>query len=764
MPGLLDELRWRGLIHDLTPGLPARLASGRPIAGYNGFDPSGPSLHAGSLVPIFGLLHLQRHGGRPVVLVGGATGMIGDPSGRSSERTFLSAEELEANKAAIRTQLEHFVDFTAGPTQAVVVDNLDWQGEVRMLDFLRDVGKHFTVPYMLAKDSVQARLDRGLSFTEFSYMLLQASDYEHLYRTMGVELQMGGADQWGNITAGLELIRRTAGDGSGDDPAHGLCYPLLTLPSGEKFGKTADGTSVWLDPERTSPYAFYQHWLNCGDADVGGYLRFFTLLEREEIEALEAAQAADPGARAAQRAFARDLTARTHGEAAAAHAIAVSEAAFSNELVHDATVLDTLHRDGDGFDVTASSTDRGVAAFLAETGLAASTSEARRLIAGGAVTVNGVRISSHDEPVPAPLRWRVVSGPDRQAPPGDRATRPRVAGVERWCSDPHAACSRQDERRTDDEGSRPTCLDSTDDEAGHLGRAGCALLAGLMIACGPSPVPSASPAASPSPSPADRASSIRIGLVSPGRTPYTDTGPVPFPLSNMTPTSFYVTDGMLVRKFLARALYRLDSVLTPVPDLAAGPCSFSADGLAVTCTLTPATFSDGTALTADDVVHTYELAATMYDLGGGDECAFGGALGWCLGDVLTSVEAIDAATVRFHLSRLDPRFVTQALPTLVIDSKQVIEQQTTALRAAATAVGATRLREVGQSLDQTLQEAEARRNDGAAFSTTAATCESKRATGEEIDICVRDRAAGRAHVRHRSRRRIRFMPMAWHDH
>ncbi len=426
LSGLLDELRWRGQVHDLTPGLPGRLATDRPIAGYIGFDPSGPSLHIGSLVPIFGLIHLQRHGGRPVVLVGGATGMIGDPSGRSTERTFLSLDELEANKAAIRAQLEHFLDFAAGPTQAVVVDNLDWHRHIGLLDFLRDVGKHFTVPYMLGKDSVQARLERGLSYTEFSYMLLQAADFEHLYRTMGVELQMGGADQWGNITAGLELIRRTgAGEPDAEDPAHGLCYPLLTLPSGEKFGKTAEGTSVWLDPARTSPYAFYQYWLNAADADIGGYLRTFSLFTRDEIEALEAEQARDPGARAAQRALARDLTARTHGEAAAIHAITVSEAAFSNEPVTDPAILETLYRDGDGFDVTASAAGGGVAAFLAETGLVASTSEARRLIAGGAVTVNGTRITSHDEPVPPPIasEWYQVRVGKRKRATG-RLTRP----------------------------------------------------------------------------------------------------------------------------------------------------------------------------------------------------------------------------------------------------------------------------------------------------------------------------------------------------
>ena len=232
-------------------------------------------------MPIFGLLRLQRRGGRPVALVGGGTGMIGDPSGRSSERNLLDRETLEANVVALRGQLERFLDFSPGAGGAVMVNNLDWLGELRLIDFLRDTGKHFTIPYMLAKDSVQVRLERGLSFTEFSYMLLQAYDFAHLHRTMGVELQMGGADQWGNITAGLELIRRLAGADEGAEPAHGLAYKLLLNPSGTKFGKSETGESIWLDPNRTSPYAFYQYWLNTDDRDVGTYLRWFTELSRE---------------------------------------------------------------------------------------------------------------------------------------------------------------------------------------------------------------------------------------------------------------------------------------------------------------------------------------------------------------------------------------------------------------------------------------------------------------------------------------------------
>jgi tyrosyl-tRNA synthetase len=412
LDGLLAELDWRGMLHATTPGLPARLATGRPISGYNGFDPSGPSLHVGHLVPIFGLIHLQRHGGRPVALVGGGTGMIGDPSGRSSERNLLDRETLEANVVSLRGQLERFLDFS-GPTGALMVNNLDWLGEIRLIDWLRDVGKHFTIPYMLAKDSVKVRLERGLSFTEFSYMLIQATDYEHMYRTMGVELQMGGADQWGNITAGLELIRRRAGlagsDGSGDggdgtqDPAHGLAYKLLLTPSGSKFGKSESGESVWLDPGRTSPFAFYQYWFNIDDRDVGTYLRWFSLLPRDEIEGLEADLAAKPEARAAQRALARDITLRTHGEDALKRAEEATELAFSREPATSETALATLYESGLGFDISAEWLAEPLAAALVKAGLFQSLGEVRRLIAGGGLTVNYERVADPAAPVPALL-------------------------------------------------------------------------------------------------------------------------------------------------------------------------------------------------------------------------------------------------------------------------------------------------------------------------------------------------------------------------
>ena len=389
----LDDLRWRGILQATTPGLPERLATGRRISAYIGFDPTADSLHIGHLIPIFGLLRLQEHGGRPVALVGGGTGMIGDPSGRSSERNLLDVATLEHNVTAIRGQLERFLDFSPGPAQAVMANNYDWLGSISLIDYLRDVGKHFTVPYMLAKDSVQTRLERGLSFTEFSYMTLQAFDFLTLYREHGVEMQMGGADQWGNITAGLELIRRTAGGESDESPAHGIAYKLLLSPSGAKFGKSEGGDSVWLDPARTTPYAFYQYWVNVDDRDIGTYVRWFTTWERDDIEALEATSAAAPEAREAQRRLAVDVTARVHGEAAAREAVAVSQALFQREPISDPALLASVHVASDGKTTTPEVVAAGAVVLLAETGLAPSRGEARRLVQGGAITVNGVRIA-----------------------------------------------------------------------------------------------------------------------------------------------------------------------------------------------------------------------------------------------------------------------------------------------------------------------------------------------------------------------------------
>ncbi len=413
LAGLLDELRWRGMLHQYSNGLPERLASGRPIRGYIGFDPTAPTLHVGSLVPIFGLIHLQRAGGIPVIVVGGGTAMVGDPSGRSAERNLLDRSLIEANTEGIRAQLEHFLDF-GGPNGAIVVDNFDWLGRYGLLEFLREIGKHFSVPEMLKKDSVQLRLDNGMSFTEFSYMLLQSADFLHLFRDHGVEMQMGGADQWGNITAGLELIRKVlgpdaaatadAGTGASEAPklAYALSYPLLTNPSGEKFGKTAAGTSVWLDAERTPPYEFYQYWLNADDRDAPTYLRWFTLFDRARIEALEAEAVARPEARPMQRSLAYDLTARVHGAEAADRAVRVSQAKFSGEPIRDPEVLEALSREADAFSFAGEWL--GSALVLAvESGTYGSRGEARRAIQQGGLSINGVRIADPEAAVPEPI-------------------------------------------------------------------------------------------------------------------------------------------------------------------------------------------------------------------------------------------------------------------------------------------------------------------------------------------------------------------------
>jgi tyrosyl-tRNA synthetase len=317
---LLDELRWRGLLAQHTEGLADALARGT-VSGYCGFDPTASSLHVGNLVPVMGLVHLQRHGHRPIFLAGGGTGMIGDPSGKASERPLLSPDEIAANTAAIARQLSRFVD-TSGKNAAITENNAAWLTTLGAIQFMRDVGKHFTVNYMMQKESVKARLESGVSYTEFSYMLLQAYDYLQLHEKYGATLQVGGSDQWGNITAGIELIRRTRGA-----EAQALTFPLVTTASGTKFGKTEAG-AVWLDPERTSPYRFYQFWLNTEDRDVGRMLRFFTLLSREDIEGLDRATADKPEAREAQRALARDVTRRVHGDDALRGAEEVSQLLF----------------------------------------------------------------------------------------------------------------------------------------------------------------------------------------------------------------------------------------------------------------------------------------------------------------------------------------------------------------------------------------------------------------------------------------------------
>src|SRR5674476_400019 len=378
--GVLGELEWRGLVYQYTEGVPEALAKGAASA-YIGFDPTGSSLHVGSLLVIMVLVHLQRHGHKPVALVGGGTGLIGDPSGKTVERQLLTPEQVAANSAAIRAQLERFLDFT-GPSAARMRDNAVWLTPLTMVEFLRDTGKHFTVNYMLQKDSVRSRMDAGISFTEFAYMLLQSYDFLELRRRDGVTLQLGGSDQWGNITAGIELIRRV--DGA---EAHGLTVPLVTSSSGAKFGKTEAG-AVWLDADRTSPYAFYQFWLGTEDRDVGRYLRFFTLLDRAEIESLDAAAEAAPEQRIAQQALARDVTRRVHGDAALQAAEQVSSFFFGGldprELTDDAFAI--LRAEAPFSEVEArslaSESDASrydVLKLLTVSGLAASNSAAKRL-------------------------------------------------------------------------------------------------------------------------------------------------------------------------------------------------------------------------------------------------------------------------------------------------------------------------------------------------------------------------------------------------
>jgi tyrosyl-tRNA synthetase len=389
---LLEDLTWRGLVAQSTDpdALRAALAAG-PVTVYAGFDPTADSLHVGSLVPMLTLRRFQNAGHRAIALAGGATGMIGDPGGRATERALHDAETVHAWTDRIRGQLGRLVDLDEG----LLLNNYDWTAPVSTIDFLRDVGKHFTVNYMLAKESVSSRLaGEGISFTEFSYMLLQANDFRHLYDTYGCTVQIGGSDQWGNITAGIELIRRTRGV-----PAHGLTLPLVTTSSGEKFGKSA-GNAVWLDPARTSPYAFYQYWLNVADADAGPYLRIFTFLTRAEIEAVEAEAAERPQARAAQRALAAEMTRIVHGADQLAAVQRASEVLFGSG---DVASLAPELLDQALAEVPRVSVPRddlpGLPDLLVRLGLAGSRSEVTRLAAQGGLYVNGRRV---DDPAVAP--------------------------------------------------------------------------------------------------------------------------------------------------------------------------------------------------------------------------------------------------------------------------------------------------------------------------------------------------------------------------
>jgi tyrosyl-tRNA synthetase len=390
----IQELQWRGMIHDMMPGTEEALLT-ETKAGYIGFDPTADSLHVGHLVQIMTLVHFQRAGHKPYALVGGATGMVGDPSGKSQERNLLDAETLQHNVAAVKSQLEKFLDFDCGNNSAEMVNNYDWFEHMSFLDFIRDVGKHITVNYMMAKDSVKSRLETGMSFTEFSYQLVQGYDFYYLNKHKGCILQLGGSDQWGNIVTGTELIRRKGGG-----EAYAVTTPLIKKADGTKFGKT-EGGSVWLDPEKTSPYAFYQFWLNASDADVTNYIRIFTLKSKEEIEQLEAEHQEAPHLRILQKALAEDITIRVHGEDALKAAIAASNILFGKSTSEDLKKLS--ERDFfavfDGVpqaSVSRTEIQNGIGiidALSARTGFLKSNGEARRELQGNAVSVNKEKVN-----------------------------------------------------------------------------------------------------------------------------------------------------------------------------------------------------------------------------------------------------------------------------------------------------------------------------------------------------------------------------------
>ena len=387
MMDLYSELEWREMLSESTDGVREALLAA-PLTGYIGFDPTASSLHVGSLLTVMGLARLQRFGHTPIAIVGGGTGMIGDPSGKSQERVLLSGADVEGNVAGIRAQLEKFLDFDAPANPARIVNNAEWLGAIDVLSFLRDVGKHFTVNYMLQKESVARRLEseEGISYTEFSYLVLQAYDYLQLFDRHGCTLQMGGSDQWGNITAGIELIRKLRAR-----KAHGLVWPLMTTASGVKFGKTEAG-AVWLDPQRTSPFHFYQFWLNTDDRDVVRDLKCFTFLAREAIDELARVTAAAPERREAQRALAREVTALVHGRGHVERAERAAAVLFGDRVT-EAAVDDVLmvFADAPSTELALPADGMALVEMLATVKLAASRSEATRLVRSGGVYVNNVR-------------------------------------------------------------------------------------------------------------------------------------------------------------------------------------------------------------------------------------------------------------------------------------------------------------------------------------------------------------------------------------
>lgn len=392
---LIEELRWRGMLADIMPGTEEQLKKEMTTA-YIGFDPTADSLHIGSLVPILLLVHLQKAGHKPIALVGGATGMIGDPSMKSEERNLLSEEQLQVNVEGIRNQLSKFLDFDpAKPNAAEMTNNYDWFKEISFIHFLRDVGKHLTVNYMMAKDSVKKRIegDTGISYTEFAYQLMQGYDFYWLYTHKNCKLQMGGSDQWGNITTGTELVRRKAGG-----EAFAFTCPLITKADGTKFGKTEKG-NVWLDAGKTTPYQFYQFWLNAKDVDAEKWIKIFTFLTPEVVDGLINKHRENPGARELQKALAREVTVFVHGEKGLAEALETSEKLFANQhapaeslSLEDLEGMDGLEK----FEFPVEKIDAGidVVSFLAEAGIFPSKGEARKTVQGGGVSINRKKVEN----------------------------------------------------------------------------------------------------------------------------------------------------------------------------------------------------------------------------------------------------------------------------------------------------------------------------------------------------------------------------------
>lgn len=391
----VEEMKWRGMIHDIMPGTEEQLQK-EMTSAYIGFDPTADSLHIGSLVQIMTLVHLQRTGHKPFALVGGATGMVGDPSGKSKERNLLSPDILEHNLKCVQKQLARFLDFDCGENSAEIVNNFDWFKGFGFLDFIRDVGKHISINYMMAKDSVKSRLDTGMSFTEFTYQLVQGYDFYHLYTEHNCKIQLGGSDQWGNIVTGTELIRRKA-----RGEAFAITTPLIKKADGTKFGKT-EGGNVWLDPKRTSPYKFYQYWLNASDEDAKTYIKIFTLMTEEEIENLVSEHEQAPHTRVLQKTLGKDVTIRVHGDAAYHHAIEASEILFGKDTakqlmnIEERDLLD-IFEGVPQFNIAKSDLEPGIQIIdlLAQKSkVFQSNGEARRMLQSNAVSINKLKVTA----------------------------------------------------------------------------------------------------------------------------------------------------------------------------------------------------------------------------------------------------------------------------------------------------------------------------------------------------------------------------------